>query len=128
MLKQTLIRFAVLFTACTAAVLLLHSTQTMGSCVFLSLALAFFVYAFAWARGPLAWLAAFASKYGFIALLFGSLPGILLIVLFAAIGFQFLCLAAVVVGAVRFVLNIGYSIYLDRRGCPPSAVQNRIDL
>lgn len=128
MLKKTLVRFAVLLALCTVAVLLLRPPQDPAACALMALGLAFFVYAFAWARGPLAWLAAFTGKYGFLALLFGSVPGLVLVALVFALGLPLLCTAAVLTGALRFAFNIGYALYLDRTACPPAPEHNHIDL
>lgn len=119
MLKQTLFRFAVLWALCGAATVFLLRPQAASSALLGSLTMAFFFYAFSWAQKPLAWLFAFGGRYGFLALMFRSIPGIILIAVLIGMGLPVICMVAIALGILRLLYNIGYSIYLDFYGGGP---------
>ena len=107
MLKQTIFRFAALWGGCVAATLFLLNPPggVMGS--------------LAYSKGPLKWLMAFTGKYGFLGILFGSLPAILIVAVIFVTGLPILCMAGMALGAVRLAYNVWYSICLDRQGILP---------
>lgn len=120
MLKQTLIRFALLWGLCAAATaILLHPPGGIPGVLGYSLGETFFFYAFSWVKEPLKWLVAFTGKYGFLAILFGSLPGILIILVIFAMGLPVLCMAGAALGAIRLAYNIWYAVRLDSQGILP---------
>ena len=120
MLKQTILRFAALWGVCLAAALFLLNPPggVMGLLAY-SLAGAFFFYAFSWVKEPLKWLMAFTGKYGFLAILFGSLPAILIVAVIFVTGLPILCMAGMALGAIRLAYNIWYAVSLDRQGILP---------
>lgn len=120
MLKQTILRFAALWGVCVAANLFLLNPPggVMGLLAY-SLAGTFFFYAFSWVKEPLKWLLAFTGKYGLMAILFSSLPAILIVAVIFAAGLPVLCAVGVALGSIRLAYNIWYSICLDRQGLLP---------
>lgn len=120
MLKQTLLRFFILWGLCAAAtVFLLNSSGGGVEILTYSLGGSFFFYAFSWVKEPLKWLLAFTGKYGFLAILFGSLPAILIILVIFVTGLPILCTVGATLGVFRLVYNIFYSVYLDAQGILP---------
>ena len=120
MLKQTIFRFAALWGGCVAVTLFLLNPPggVMGLLAY-SLAGTFFFYAFSWVKEPLKWLMAFTGKYGFLAILFGSLPAILIVAVIFVTGLPILCMAGMALGAIRLAYNIWYAVSLDRQGILP---------
>lgn len=121
MLKQTLLRFAALWGLCVVAtIFLLNPPGGVLAVMAYSLGETFFFYAFSWVKEPLKWLMAFTCKYGFLAILFGSLPAILIVLLILITGLPILCTAGMLLGSIRLVYNVWYATCLDRQGILPS--------
>lgn len=120
MLKQTLLRFAALWGLCAAAtIFLLNPPGGVTGILAYSLGETFFFYAFSWVKEPLKWLMAFTGKYGFLAILFGSLPAVLIVLVIFIMGLPILCMAGMVLGGIRLAYNVWYSVCLDRQGILP---------
>lgn len=120
MLKQTLLRFAALWGLCVAAtIFLLNPPGGLAVILAYSVAETFFFYAFSWVKDPLKWLMAFTGKYGFMAILFRSLPAVLIVLLIFITGLPLLCMAGIILGIIRLAYNVWYAVSLDQQGILP---------
>lgn len=118
--KQTLLRFAILWGLCAAATLfLLRPAGGLPAFLEYSLVMAFFFYAFSWVKEPLKWLVAFTGKYGFLSLLFRSAVGVILMLVLLFLGLNILILAGIGMGIARLVFNLCYAASLDAKGVLP---------
>lgn len=71
------------------------------------------LYALPLVKGPLCWLLTGAVRYGFLALLLRSLPGLVLIVVAVAVGLPTVLVAGVALGGARMVWHLVLAIWTD---------------
>lgn len=125
MLKQMILRFAALCGLCVAAtVFLLNPPGGVTAILAYSLAETFF-YAFSWVKELLKWLMAFTGKYGFLSILFGSLPAILIILVIFIIGLPLLCMAWMILGGAsgwRTTSGMLF-VWISRGFCPVTMIR-----
>lgn len=113
MLKTTIIRFLLLWGGCLVLMLVLGGGVSIPGRLLIGTGLSFFCYSFSWARGALGRLGSFVGRYSLIALLFGSIPAITLAVVIFLVAFPLICLAGIVLGAIRLAANICQAARMD---------------
>ena len=129
MIKQTLFRFSVLLAISLAvAFFVLRPFSSFGENLWFDLMLAFFCYSFSWIKSGMKWMGAFLAKYGCMAILFRSLPAIILLLVFAFVGFSVLCTVGVLAGLARFLYQVGVSIFLDCSSRTSQGEDDSLDL
>ena len=129
MIKQTLFRFLILLSASLALLFfVLHLSSSVLENLWFGLMLAFFCYSFSWVKEEIKWIGAFLGKYGCLAIVFGSLPAVILLVVFAFVGLSVVCAVGVLAGLARFLYQVGVSIFLDYSGRTQSREDDSLDL